>query len=263
MIQSNPNWIFITKRYCEISQESDWPPWYSPWWECVVLDCERYNDIIPVSGGWTSWLMTDPARAVLVSKAFIQDIVSGQPSDIEREKHRQFMRCLATNALELCLDIAFENVPNEIFLLTHRGTDIGRCGVVVELGWKTFAQLPDFRAQLERISEEKLHYDPVYREVWEHVHTESRTDLWREAAATAPYPGCYFPMEIRSNSAVVPGVLALKELFGSCFKAEMFLCSSRINILPGTKMYRVAKWPSKGRMEQAEVLLATVKEVIA
>jgi hypothetical protein len=261
MAKEFPHCVFVTKRYCEISQEADWPPWYSPWWECVVVDQERHDDIIPSSNAWDASLMTDAPRHIHVSRAMADALVSGEPLDIRREKRRQFIRSLATNSLELSLEIGFDQVPSEVFLLADREAKTIRYEVEVDLPCHTLAQLPDFRAQLDRMSEQEVEYDSIDRPLWKRIERESQTDLWREAAATTPASGCYFPMEIRSRQDIVPGILALNEQRGTWFKARVFLSDARITVSPGTELYRVARWRTRGTIERAELHLATIRNL--
>jgi hypothetical protein len=202
MVKQFPHWVFVVRRDAEICPvpDPDWPAWYAPWLVCIVLDRESHQDIVPESGEFALWLMRDPCRPIMVSLATASSIVSGRPQELAKQIEREYTVQLATNSVDLSVNMNLDEVAPETFLFFDPGQQ--PTYLAVRLDWRVqrFADLPDFRAQVERLTEEE--HPPNFR--FSEAAKEWERDLWRRAEALKPGPGHYLPLEVRLGKGHCP-----------------------------------------------------------
>jgi hypothetical protein len=150
--------LFVIGRRIEISSNSDWLPWTSPWHDCVVLSniSVRSN---PTFTCYWKYPASKNHTGIICSEPMIDELSSGVPLDVIELRKQLLLRSLSANRLELKLD----GIPKMLcdrdhyFILPSGEIAFPTCvNGIIALKPDTLSQLPDTKIQLDRLGRESF-----------------------------------------------------------------------------------------------------------
>ena len=173
--------------------------------------------------------------------------------------------------LYLFSPVASDDLP--LFLCAEPGLQPHQYEVRVRILFETFDQLPDVQAwigfvkifllrQFEgeaAVADEANKQDLLDRiSQWED-REYSAANLLKVAAQITPFPGCYLPVETRTETGVTLGVLHLREeLGGKEFLATLYLSDEATGLAPAARLWRSLHWQHGERSGDVQREIASV-----